>query len=359
MNRLDELNAFGELTSMVYEKELTDKDKIKAKSLFIEGLIRFLELYGNNEIGNVEVDIRKIALWVNSPSFENQDTIWFTNLNKVYKYIENCLYNNIPLFRFLKLSKYQYKLMENTHREQLYNDYKKDCEIYPCLKCVWYSINESPFGSFENCTISDNIVKTKSHSLSYRCHTRFSKGRHKKCRYCTTLEHIPNVITDSKYYNRSIGITDDDISRARSVLQHKINNLDNSTIPIHISESEYVPLDFDSHKEDEDEDKWNKLGIELGRLFNNKKSKQELLDELRQAILIECLIKFMDIYAETEIGNNHYANITNIAKYVYKNYKKFNFTSVAQAYDMIEGLMINDFNDNSKLINSFVKYKDN
>ena len=75
--------------------KITNKDKIKAKSLFIEGLIRFLELYGNNEIGNVEVDIRKIALWVNSCAFENKDVLEFTNLNKVYKYIENCLYNNI------------------------------------------------------------------------------------------------------------------------------------------------------------------------------------------------------------------------------------------------------------------------
>lgn len=62
MRELDELNTFSGLANVLHNKEITDKDKIKAKSLFIEGLIRFLELYGNNEIGNVEVDIRKIAL---------------------------------------------------------------------------------------------------------------------------------------------------------------------------------------------------------------------------------------------------------------------------------------------------------
>ena len=345
MRELDELNAFSELANVLHNKEITDKDKIKAKSLFIEGLIRFLELYGNNEIGNVEVDIRKITLWVNSCAFENKDVLELTNLNKVYKYIENCLYNNIPLFRFLKLDKYQYNLMENAHKEQLYKDYEKDCETYPCLKCIWYDVRETPFGNFDDCYISDNPIKN---SYGYGARGKFYIARHKNCKYCTTLTDIPSAITKSEYFESHIGITSKDIERAREKLKTKIDNLDNSTIPISISESEYVSLDYVN----------TDVMSDLFRVFNYKKSKTELLYELRQAILLECFIKFMDIYAETEIGNNYYANITNITKYVYKNYRELKFTSVQQAYEIVENLIINDFNDSSKLIKSFVKYKD-
>ena len=346
MRKLDELNAFSGLADVLHNKKITDKDRIKAKSLFIEGLIRFLELYGNNEIGNVEVDIRKVALWVNSCAFENKDVLEFTNLNRVYKYIENCLYNNIPLFRFLKLSKYQFNLMENAHREQMYKDYETDCETYPCLKCIWYNIRETPFGNLDNCYIKDNPIKN---GYGYGSRGKFYIARHKNCKYCTTLTNIPSVITESKYFGHFSGISQEDIERARKKLKTKIDNLDNSTIPISISESEYVSLDY-----------INNDGVltDLLRVFNYKKTKTELLHQLRQAILLECFIKFMDIYAETEIGNNYYANITNITKYVYKNYVNLRFTSIRQAYEMIENLITADFNDKGKLIKSFVKYKD-
>lgn len=73
MVELDGFNEFSMVGSMLNGKKLTSHQILERKFLYIEGLIRFLELYAQNEIGNAEVDIEKVALWVNSPYFENVD----------------------------------------------------------------------------------------------------------------------------------------------------------------------------------------------------------------------------------------------------------------------------------------------
>lgn len=119
MSSLSDFNEFSCIGSMLNKKELSPYMIQKRKYLYLEGMVRFLELYGKNEIGEVEVDIEKISLWINSSHFENVDIYRITGINKVFEMLENDLMNNVPLFRFLKLSDYQRAIFEQDHHDRL------------------------------------------------------------------------------------------------------------------------------------------------------------------------------------------------------------------------------------------------
>ena len=56
-------NLFPQAAVMLHDgEELSDRKKSELKAIYLEALIRFLDIYANDEIGgNVEIDITKIA----------------------------------------------------------------------------------------------------------------------------------------------------------------------------------------------------------------------------------------------------------------------------------------------------------
>ena len=63
------------------------------------------------------------------------------------------------------------------------------------------------------------------------------------------------------------------------------------------------------------------------------------------------MIKFVEIYAQTEIGSNYVADIAKIAEYVNNN--KFNFDSKDKVYKYLENQIYDGFN-----ITKFCKVND-
>ena len=99
MRELDELNAFSGLANVLHNKKITNKDKIKAKSLFIEGLIRFLELYGNNEIGNVEVDIENSLNKGHHTERKSQTPVTAKDVRKIQSRMREIVNQDMPFVR--------------------------------------------------------------------------------------------------------------------------------------------------------------------------------------------------------------------------------------------------------------------
>ena len=238
---LDSDNEFAVIGSFLNNEKLTNNQIQERKFLYIEGLIRFLEIYAQNEIGNVEVDIEKIALWVNSPAFENVDIYKITSIDKVYEMLTTDIIDkNVPLYRFLKLSKYQLDLLEKEHYNIILNDFLIDSKKYPCLKCIWYENDETSFGTLSkcNCPISDltnNFTNTRRGFLD------ITDKKQTKCKFITTVDNkelfIKKYITDNKNLNSRSFIVKDimiSINKYLDIWNNKIKNLDNSYIPINI-----------------------------------------------------------------------------------------------------------------------------
>lgn len=334
-------NEFSVIGSMLNNNgvNLSTTEKQERKFLFLEGLIRFLELYAQNEIGNVEVDIAKIALWINSPYFENVELYKISDIESVYNMITSDIFRNIPIYRFLKLSDYQKAILEKDHLEILQEDFKQDCEKYPCLKCIWYKYEITQFGKSSVCTMPKD--KIEHAHLSYR-RSYHNIEEHIDCKYCTTINNA-NEFMD-KYVNKNVSISswrkniNDTLVTGVKNWKHLVNTLDNSYIPIMIDEEDNVDLSVEIDPL-----------MDLARVFGNKLTKKQMQDNLRFAIFLEAMIKFVEIYAQTEVGSNYFADIRNIAKYV--STSNLNFKSEDEVYEYLENTMIDD----SNFINQFIK----
>lgn len=337
MIELDGDNEFSVVGSLIHGKKLTDYQKQKRKFLYIEGLIRFLEIYAQNEIGNVEVDIEKVALWVNSPNFENVDIYQITSIHKVFGMLtEDIIERNIPLYRFLKLSEYQFLQLECEHQERLLQDFHTDCETYPCLKCVWYDAEMTSFGRVSKCKLPYEYITRKVSWYRSGYHDITAK-RNRECKYVTTINDKESFIY--KY----VGSGGKGFYRENEVLSsldcsinkwnEKVNNLDNSYIPAIIPDSLKTNLD---EKTD--------ILKEFGRAYNNKKTKEDMKMNLRFAVLLECMIKFVEVYAQTEMGSDYIADISKIARFACDHSQKdfFTFTNKEEIYEKLEGFMVED-----------------
>jgi hypothetical protein len=356
MFELDGFNEFSRIGSILNEQELTPYQIQERKFLYIEGLIRFLELYAQNEIGNVEVDIEKIALWVNSPYFENVDIYKITSIDKVYEMLtEDILDKNIPLYRFLKLSDYQLRIMEKEHKNILLQNFYEDASKYPCLKCIWYHTSLTQFGQTSTCRLP-NSVKNGSRFVTVRQgYLDITSEEHRNCKFITMLDNYEQFLNDFVYgrIDSCVGFDSDDKVKRRvkeylGEFENKLNYLDNSYIPIVISKTEKVDL-----AEEID------CLADLGRAFNNKLPMADMQRNLRFAIFLEAMIRFVEIYAQMELGTDFIADISKIAKYVedYLYDKKsdlFNFKNKAEIYSLLENITV----ENDNFLSKFIKRKE-
>ena len=338
----DSANSLGGLANMLYDKSVDSKTKFKNKCLYIEGLVRFLEMYATNEIGNYEVDITKVALWVNSPRFENIDCYNIRGIFGVFKSIETDIINNVPMYRFLRLPDSVLSILEREHHNQLIEDFKKDCTELPCLGCIFYKTEYMSLGTIRNCSLEPY----KYNDMRYR--ERFNPNRYKKCKFCThSNEPLPNSVTelidkcDNSCFRRSAKELNGLIESCRKSFDDMVANLDNSMIPVRIPN--YLDIDLTC-----DDD----VITDFARIFKDKKPLSEMRTNLRTAMFIEAMIRFIDIYAQTEIGSDYVADISKIANYVWrKDNRNFNFKCIEECYDIIENMIIDGFD-----VKKFIKH---
>lgn len=338
----------GHISNMMYGSSISEEQRLKRKFLYIEGLIRFLQLYGANEIGCSEVNIEKVALWVNSPCFENVSIRNIKSIKDVYKYITADILHNIPLYRFLKLTDSQLKIMEKEHYNELYDDFKQNAIKYPCLDCAWYHVEDTNLGRLSQCNLPREDLENKISCRRTGYHDITTK-KNRNCKYHVNEsnrdEFINNYVNKITWTMRRNDITNR-LDKRIKLLEDKINNLDNSYIPIIIPKN----IKFDIN----DLDDSDTMLSDLGRVFNNKKTIQEMKSNLRKAIFLRCIIEFVEIYAQSEIGNDYVADIYRISKYVYTLHDFPKFKSEQEIYEYIESLILSD----DKLIYKFIKRKE-
>ena len=330
----DKANSMGGLADMLYGKSVDAKTKFKNKCLYIEGMVRFLELYAANEIGNYEVDITKVALWVNSPQFENIDCYNIHGIFGVFKSIEKDIINNIPMYRFLKLPNSVLSILEREHRAQVASDFEESCKQTPCLGCMFFSTSSTDFGALRSCSLE------RYTSNRGGC---FNPNYHRKCKYVScAYDELPATVVElrdsiNRKSPRRIREFDEMVDYRRKKTIDFLNHLDNSLIPVKIPES----LDVDiAHEEGDVMD----FATDLGRVFSDRKGFSEMRANLRNAMFIEAMVRFVDIYAQTEVGSDYIADVSKIAKYIWKNgARHFKFKSSEECYEIIENMVLDGF----------------
>lgn len=342
---LDDANYFEPFAARLYgKKELKENTKLKRKFLYMEGIIRFLNLYCQNELGSGRVNIQKVCLWVNSPWFENHMLWSLRNIHDVYRYLEQDILNNVPLYRLLDISDHLRGLLERDHIEALQQEMMQEAEKYPCLKCIWYNNQMISLGALSSCDRPTSRGEFYPHRSGY-----LEIHRVHSCQYCTTIDAVPEKIEKMQLSSRSQrrdGDIEERISACRERWQKKYDALDNSVIP-----SSFETMDLATLKKQIEDNPFS----DFARVCNYKQSYTDIYRNLQEAMVLEAMIEFVEIYAKTELGSNYIADIAKIAEYVYKKRpsNKLNFATKDDIYKWLEDMILA-----GEDITSFCKYSD-
>ena len=312
--KLDDANIFEALAGFVDKNLLTGKEKLYRKFKYIEAIIRFLNLYCQNELGSGEADIVKVCLWVNSPWFENTELSLYKTQDAVYKALEEQVINNVPLYRLLNISDHLLRILEENHTRELQEQMLKQAEKYPCLKCIWYKSETTPIG------ISSVCNRPRNRGELYR-RGYLDIREVSVCKYCTTLtetgkpiQELQELCAEGKFesgFYRNLRNSIAGMDKLKERWQKAFDKLDNSQIPKIFETFDLAGL----RKELQEEDA---VITDFGRVFRNKQPLWEIAENLQNAMLVKAMITFVEIYAQSELGSDYIADITAIARYVYE-----------------------------------------
>ena len=339
---LIDANWAPQVTVMLHDgKEISNEKNAELKALFIEGLIRFLDIYAQTEIGEgIQIDMTKIALHINSPSFENDDLYAIHSIEDVFKFCETLAIAGLPLWRFLRLSKYQSRIFESGYHELLISLKKKTAEEKPCYGCVWYQEEETFIGTLRKCSKpeTEDIFSAKR------------RGPHnpneiKICKWLTTLDHIPKAAECLPEHNISRfdykGNFFKALESARARFKKELE-ADPFRIPKTLPKEAVIDLN----------ETYDPM-MDFCLAFGNKRTNTERQGELRKAMYIEGMVRFFENFAQCELGSSYVANIKNIALFVggLENSELSHIKNFEDVYSDLEQKILDGFN-----VEFFVKF---
>lgn len=336
---LNNANIFLQAAEMIHKNKITKEQKLLIKAMFIEALIDFTNIYAQIEIGDsIEMDLQKISLYVNSPIFENEDVFYIKNIEDIYKRLEFEVLNGLPLWRFLKLTKYQNKIFEGMYSQTLKDIKDKKEKLSPCYTCVWYNKFHTDFGTIEECKKSSWLERNFG-SRSEGC---LEPEKVKHCKFHTTLENVPDM---SKYREFERNKILRDVEYARERFNRNIEKLEDIyMIPEKMNNEDMINLEKDI-------DIWE----DFGRAYRNKRTITERKKEIRMAMYLEGMYRFFECYAKMEIGNEFVPNVKEIVLYIdnLQENKLNTIMNIEDVYTDIENLILSGYD-----IQRFVKKED-
>lgn len=317
---LIEANWCPEAAEVIHDRKISNKRKSELKGIFLEGLINFLDIYAQTEIGGeIELDIMKIALHINSAQFENDDLYAINSIDDVYRLLETLTIMGLPVWRFLKLSEYQKQIFEFGYNELLLSAKINATYERPCYGCIWYDESNTFLGVLRKC--NKPRIELEMRRKSYHDPDEINE-----CKWLTTLESIPNAIycDDIPEFRRSDFLRN--VEPARNRFKNELLK-DPFRIPKELAYNEKLELD-------------SEIGLldDFACAFNNLKTKSERKAELRKAMYTEGMIRFFVIYAKCEMGSRYTANIKAISMFLDRYEHENIFDSVMNFDDVYKDL---------------------
>ena len=128
---------FQELGAILSGKRPPSERKLEAKkAIYFEAFLNFMSVYSESELGNLEVDIKRVALFINSPDFVHKLSYEFNNIDDCYKIIEEDVLSGLPVWRFLKCDKRLLFILERDLAEDVKAYEEKLKNDYICKRCL-------------------------------------------------------------------------------------------------------------------------------------------------------------------------------------------------------------------------------
>lgn len=145
------------------EVYLMEKDMLKKILKFQSAIHEIVQIYGETELGNCEVDDDAIAEFCASDRFWS-DFYEFSTKEEIYERVTNEILNGFPIWNYLKVSDWTKNMLEKSYNNQLDNDFKELCKTYKCYTCKYFKLENTCFGMHEGCSYpkkKDKMGKAK------------------------------------------------------------------------------------------------------------------------------------------------------------------------------------------------------
>lgn len=124
---------------------------VENKYLFLEAMIRFAEIFANENIGNCEVDIAKIVYFAESKQFKFRVAWDCKTIDDYYKLIENMVLDGFPIWDFLKISDWAKNMLNREFERQLSEEERYRKKIYKCYSCDYFEEHKTSLGILRKC----------------------------------------------------------------------------------------------------------------------------------------------------------------------------------------------------------------
>ena len=330
MSNLDDANIYSDFVSFARkDRKLSLRDIRNRKARFIDCLIRFTDIFAQT------------ALFVNSADFENHHIRGFRTEEGCFRWIEDAVLAGMPIWRFLVLSPYQSRIFEQgffVRREEEWDLYASE---HPCLGCIWFKMEQTPFGTLEKCD-KDRIFDIWKRRDRGGFDHRDLKG--KECKYRATLDKDPDLEDmeveegDIPFHGYKSGRFQKTLEEYRERYKEKQalrRGSDGWVIPAALPEE--LIVDIEGREKPKDDTLVIK---ELARAFNNKKSFKEMEQELREAMRIEAMFRFLQCFIAIEEGTGYVPDVAKIAKHVYRSSRMDKAGSRDEVYKELEEAVI-------------------
>jgi len=134
----------------------------KTRAMFLEAFIKFAEIYANNELGNMEVDIQKVGEYVYSTNFAYQNNFKIESVYDCFKLIEDDILNGMPIWRFMKCSEKQLSILENNFNNVIQEAEQKLIDTYICKSCNYLKEEHLDLGYICKCTYQEKFTRKRS-----------------------------------------------------------------------------------------------------------------------------------------------------------------------------------------------------
>ena len=168
-----------EMAAILNNKRPPSERKLEEqRALFLEGYIRFAEIFAQSELGNMEVDIAKLALYIFSPEFKYQTTYDIKNIDDIYMIIEDDILNGMPIWRYFKCSEKTMMMLEKNFADEAERKKRELEEKYICKRCKYLDEKNMDLGYMCRCNSRDRNRLKRGYFHDYT--------KIKECKYFTS-----------------------------------------------------------------------------------------------------------------------------------------------------------------------------
>lgn len=152
------------------------------KLIYFQALIDIVQLWGQTEIGDCEVDVEAVADYINSDRFNLMD-MWGIGADRdvIYQHITDDILAGFPIWQLLKVSDWTKAMLDRSFRDTAARQEAELKAKYKCYTCKYYKVTETALGLLKECVRPKTNTRGREPSEWRGRREAFSPK--KKCKY--------------------------------------------------------------------------------------------------------------------------------------------------------------------------------